>query len=81
MVKNIELGDKMEDLIEALRIFKKYVKDDWPFPFHCEHDILMIGDVEPFKVSEEDTKRLDELGFFVSSEFPDSFVSLRFGSC
>lgn len=67
----------MEDLIKALQIFLKYGNPE--FPTHCEHDILMIADIDPEKVSEEDIKELDKLGFFISEQY-DSFVSFRFGS-
>lgn len=73
----------MDDIIEALEIFKKYVtdKDSYEFrnPFHCEHDILMVTAVEVEQVSEEDAQKLDDLGFFVSEEY-DCFASFRFGS-
>jgi hypothetical protein len=70
----------MKDLIEALQIFLKYANDDRN-PCHCEHDVLYIGSGIDLKmVSDEDLKRLDELGFFWS-ESDDSFISFRFGSC
>ena len=73
----------MNDLIEALEIFKKYVpdQDSYKFknPFHCEHDILIVTAVKIDDVSEEDAERLDDLGFFKSEEY-DSFVSFKFGS-
>jgi len=67
----------MNDLIEALQIFAKYTDATWPS--WCEHDMFHIC-VEPEKVSEEDTKRLDELGFFPDESGYD-FRSYRFGSC
>lgn len=36
--------------------------------------------IDPGLVSVSDEKRLDELGFFVGSEFPECFTSFRFGS-
>lgn len=68
----------MKDLIEALQIFLKYA--DSYNPTHCEHDTLLICDIEPSHVSKEDKERLDELGFFVSEEH-SGFISFRFGSC
>jgi len=65
----------MEDLIEALTIFLKYKNED--YPTHCEHDVLWIMGVGYDEVSEEDRKRLDELGFFWSD---DGWQSFRFGS-
>lgn len=67
-------------LIEAFQIFKKYAN---PYaPLHCTHDTLMVTpDVSPSEITEEDRKRLEELGFFVGTEWPDNFISFRFGSC
>ncbi len=62
-------------LIEALNIFLKY--GDVNYPTQCEHDVLTVF-VDPSVVSEEDIKRLDELGFFVSDE--ECFKSFRYGS-
>jgi len=70
-----------DDLIEACEIFKKY--NNPRCPFHCEHDKLSVS-VDPTEVSEEDTKRLDELGFFSPETgcWEDGgFISYRFGSC
>lgn len=51
----------MSKLIEALQIFLKY--GDPECPTHCEHDELTVV-IDPELVSEEDLKKLDELGFF-----------------
>ena len=69
----------MSDLIEALQIFLKYGN---PYsPTHCEHDILMIADIDPKDVSEDDKQRLDKLGFVVGKIYGiDTFASYRFGS-
>lgn len=66
----------MEDLIEALQIFKKYC-GNVRCPTTCEHDELFVNCVKPEHVSEEDTKRLAELGFFPYEDL--AFVSYRFG--
>ena len=72
----------MEDFIEALRIFQKYMKEDCKWPFYCEHDILMVCCVGTDVVSEEDKKRLDELGFIPVSDYGEEiWGSYRFGSC
>jgi len=69
----------MKDLIEALQILLKYGNPD--YPTHCEHDILTICGIEPVNVSEEDIKRLDELGFFIGNEYGEkAFHSYKFGS-
>jgi hypothetical protein len=65
----------MKDLIEALTIFLKY-KDE-KYPTHCEHDVLYIMGVEEDEVSEEDKKRLDELGFRFGE---DCWMSYKYGS-
>ena len=67
----------MEDLIKALQIFYTYSTDK--YPTHCEHDVLYVTAVEPDVVSNEDTKRLHELGFIPSDEY-NCFMSFRFGS-
>jgi len=64
----------MNDLIKALLIFAKY--DDPYNPTHCEHDTLFVM-IDPEKVSEEDIKELDTLGFFPGD---GAFESFRFGS-
>jgi len=66
----------MDDLIEALLIFRKYGNPEWPT--HCEHDVMHVS-IDPHDVSEEDIDRLDELGFFEDDEF-DCFKSYKFGS-
>lgn len=67
----------MKDLIEALNIFLKYGNPT--YPTNCSHDELYV-DINPDEVSEEDKKRLDELGFFVNEE-SEGFSSYKFGSC
>lgn len=66
----------MDDLIQALTIFKKYHNEKWPT--HCEHDILMIMAVGEQEMNEEDTQEVEKLGFHWSSEY-DCWVSYKFG--
>lgn len=69
----------MSRLIEALTILLKY--GDPAYPTHCEHDVLTIVGIDPEDVSDEDKAKLDELGFFVGSEYGDeAFHSYRYGS-
>lgn len=71
----------IEQLIEAMQIFAKYVGDS--FPTNCEHDTLVVC-VTPSEVSEEDRTRLAELGFSPDADDIDNaehFSSFRFGSC
>lgn len=72
----------MDDLIEALKILRKYLKDTNSYsPTHCEHDLFTIMDVVPSEVSPEDVEKLDKLGFHISEEYGDeAFASFRFGS-
>lgn len=71
----------MKDLIEALQIFAKYVTDDYYFkhPTHCEHDVLRIMSVHKDQLTEDEQKRVEELGFFWD-EGEDCYMSFRFGS-
>lgn len=79
----------MKDLIEALQIFLKY--GDKHYPFHCEHDVLCVHGYDPDKMSEEDLKRLYEIGFHYQYEDGATdlmvrfehggFESYRYGSC
>ena len=64
----------MDDLIEALQIFRKYGNPGCPT--HCEHDELFVM-IEPSGVSPEDIVRLGELGFFPDGDY---FRSFTFGS-
>lgn len=69
----------MKDLIEALTILLKYANND-KYPIHCEHDELYIGcGITLDKVSDEDVKRLDELGIYWNKSV-ECFISHRFGS-
>lgn len=70
----------MDDLIESLQIFIKYV-GDVPFPIHCEHDVMMMVAANDKKlISPEDSERLEELGWSWSNEY-DCWISHKFGSC
>lgn len=66
----------MDDLIEALTILRKY--ENPAFPTNCEHDTLWVN-VDSGLVSDEDKRRLDQLGFFPADE--GGFMSFKFGSC
>ena len=68
----------LSELIESLQILKKYGDPD--YPTHCEHDVLYICGVDPSDVSDEDKKRLDDLGFFVGDEGGECFMSFKYGS-
>lgn len=66
----------MDDLIEALVIFRKYTDERWPT--HCEHDVMYVC-VDPDAVSDADKAKLDELSF-IPSDDEECFASYRFGS-
>lgn len=69
----------LTDLIEALTILRKYGDPD--YPTYCEHDEMVICGIDPELVSEEDKKRLGELGFHITDQQGDAyFYSFRFGS-
>lgn len=69
----------MKDLIEALSIFLKY--KDLEYPTHCEHDVLSIMGITKDEVSEEDQKKLVELGFLWSKDEDEGcWISFRYGS-
>lgn len=70
----------MEELIEALQILVKYANPN--FPTCCDHDVLYINsDIAPKNVSEEDKKKLEELGFIVTEECGElQFISYKYGS-
>lgn len=67
----------MENLIKALQIFLKYGNPD--NPTYCEHDILFVA-TDPDLVSDEDKKKLDDLGFF-ESDCGEGYNSYKYGSC
>lgn len=67
----------MKDLIEALQIFAKYTDAD--YPTHCEHDILIIMEVDQAHVMPGDNMRLYELGFRWNTDYK-AYTSYRFGS-
>lgn len=60
--------------------YKKHpLKYDNPSrPFQCEHDELIIN-VDPQIVSEEDKRKLDDLGIFIGDDY-ECFKSFRYGS-
>ncbi len=66
----------MDDLIEALKIFRKYGNPS--YPTHCEHDVMYIV-TEYDKVSDEDISKLEDLGFD-KNEDDIGFKSFKFGS-
>jgi len=69
----------LDDLIKALQILRKYGSPN--YPTHCEHDIMIICGISPADVSEEDKKKLDDLGFHTTHEYgEEQFASFRFGS-
>jgi hypothetical protein len=67
----------MDELIEALTIFRKYGNPN--YPTQCEHDVLYVVGIGKDGISTEDILRLESLGFFWS-ESEGCFVSFRFGS-
>jgi len=72
-------GFRMDDLIEAMQIFRKYCKGDEKTPIHCQYDELNVCCVDRSKMSEEDVERLGDLSFMWTEE-GFCFYSFRFGS-
>ncbi len=68
----------MKDLLEAITIMAKYT--DAEYPTNCSHDELRFNTIDTTKVSPEDIKRLDELGFVDDRDDIGGFVSFRYGS-
>ena len=66
----------LSQLIEGLQIFLKY--GDINYPTHCEHDKLTIC-VNPDKISVEDKKKLEHLGF-LENKNEECFISFKYGS-
>ena len=70
----------MDDLNEALTIIKKGVDPTDKWPTNCGHDELFVkGDWS--KYTDDEIKRLDELGFNKIEDDEGGFSSFRFGSC
>ena len=70
----------MRNLIEALTIISKYLKDgmDTEFPTNCGYDCLYVPvDDSLLPVSQKDLDRLKDLGFYFDEPV---FYSYRFGS-
>ena len=67
----------MENLIKALQILLKYGNPK--YPTWCENDVLHICDIDDNKVTDEDKKELDKLGFIVDIN-DGGFISFFFGS-
>jgi len=61
--------NQYEKLIEAFTIFTKYPHSEY---INAEHDEIISGP-SPDDVSEEDIKRLDELGWHVDSDGPNFY--------
>lgn len=69
----------LEDLIKALHIFLKYGNPK--YPTRCENELLIIREIKPSVVSDQDKQALMELGFEISEEWDDgTFVSYEYGS-
>lgn len=67
----------MDELIEALTIFRKYTDARWPTA--CEHDMLYVCGVPRELVSDEDNERLEQLHFVPNDV--GGYESSWFGSC
>lgn len=63
----------MEELIRALNIFSKYMKNDYhrEFPTSCEHDVLYVCGVDLERMDVDTVQKLIELGFIPGSNDAD----------
>ena len=67
------------DLFEGLALLVKGHKKEI-YPFHCEHDVLLIQ-ADPSAFTEEELDKLERLGFVAGSEYDENeFMSYRYGS-
>jgi hypothetical protein len=73
------MSNYTENLIEALKIFKKYVIDN-RYYINCSYAVMEIC-VDYRDVSEEDIKRLQVLGFSTIDEDKYCFQSFKYGKC
>ena len=69
-------GEGLDELIRALTILRRYGNPRRPT--YCEHDELMICNIDPDAVSGEEIEELDALGFFRTDD--GGFKSFRYGS-
>lgn len=69
----------MNEMIESLQIFLKYMEKDVDSPFVCCHDILYVHGPDISEVLKADVERLDGLGFFWDDDL-ECWASFRFGS-
>jgi hypothetical protein len=60
----------MEELIKALTILSKYMKDDYhrKFPTHCKNGVLYVCGVDLKKMNASVVSELVELGFTPGSD-------------
>ncbi len=70
-------GYRMDDLIKALTILRKYGNPE--YPTHCGHEVMYIN-IPHSEVSEEDLMRLEALGFDKENG-GTGFRSYKYGSC
>lgn len=59
----------MEELIRALNILSKYMKEDYyrDFPTSCEHDVLYVCGVDLERMDVDIVQKLIDLGFIPGS--------------
>lgn len=65
----------MEELIRALNILSKSLKDDYcrDFPTSCEHDVLYVCGVDFERMDVDTVHKLIELGFIPGSDNDTDF--------
>jgi len=55
----------MNRILEGLKIIEKYEPN---FDTACEHDTLYAGNYAPEKLTEDERKKMEELGWFEQEE-------------
>lgn len=66
----------MDDLIQSLQIFRKYLNGKDQFTY-CQDDALFVK-LDPSLVTHEDFNKLEKLGFYEAPEYGKCFVGYRF---
>ncbi len=56
----------MKTILEGLKIIAKYTPDT---DFAAEHDIIYCGECDEMNMSDEDKKKMEDLGWFIDEEY------------
>jgi hypothetical protein len=68
----------MENLIDALQIFLRYTNiPKPPRPFYMDDGYMVVYDISPDEVTDEDKQTLEELGFYID-KVENCFYSYKY---